>query len=136
MHKNIDFTYDIGFKYLIKSINTRKYLIVIISELLNMSYDYVKNKIKVVDSEIITERIKERGKISDCIILIDKFIIIIEMNRSYYENYRELKLRYVTSTYNNCFRKGEKYEPKKIILVNINIFNNFENISEYKFQEN
>ena len=36
MHKNIDFTYDIGFKYLIKSINTRKYLIVIISELLNL----------------------------------------------------------------------------------------------------
>ena len=136
MHKNIDFTYDIGFKYLIKSINTRKYLIVIISELLNMSYDYVKNKIKVVDSEIITERIKERGKISDCIILIDKFIIIIEMNRSYYENYRELKLRYVTSTYNNCFKKGEKYKRKKIILVNINRFKNIKNISEYKLQEN
>lgn len=60
MHKNIDFTYDIEFKYLIKSINTRKYLIVIISELLNMSYDYDKSKIKVVDSEIITERIKEK----------------------------------------------------------------------------
>ena len=126
MHKNIDLTYDIGFKY----------LIVIISELLNLGYEYVKNKIKVVDSEIITERIKERGKISDCIILIDKFIIIIEMNRSYYENYRELKLRYVTSTYNNCFRKGEKYEPKKIILVNINRFKNIENITEYKLQEN
>ena len=50
MQKNIDFTYDIGFKY----------LIVIISELLNLGYDYVKNKIKVVDSEIITERIKEK----------------------------------------------------------------------------
>ena len=60
MHKNIDFTYDIGFKYLIKYINTRKYLIVIISELLNLGYEYVKNKIKVVDSEIITERIKEK----------------------------------------------------------------------------
>ena len=58
------------------------------------------------------------------------------MNRSYYENYRELKLRYVTSTYNNCFRKGEKYEPKKIILVNINRFKNIENRSEYKLQEN
>ena len=136
MHKNIDFTYDIGFKYLIKSINTRKYLIVIISELLNLGYEYVKNKIKVVDSEIITERIKEKGKISDCIILIDEFVIIIEMNRSYYENYRELKLRYVTSTYNNCFKKGEKYKRKKIILVNINRFKNIKNISEYKLQEN
>ena len=35
MHKNIDFIYDIG-------------------------YEYVKNKIKVVDSEIKTERIKEK----------------------------------------------------------------------------
>ena len=60
MHKNIDLIYDIGFKYLIKSINIRKYLIVIISDLLNISYEYVKNKIKVVDSEIITERIKEK----------------------------------------------------------------------------
>ena len=120
MHKNIDFTYDIGFKYLIKSINTRKYLIVIISELLNLGYEYVKNKIKVVDSEIITENAnKEKKKMTDCMISIDNIIIVFEMNRNYYKKMKENKLKYLCAIFAS---KTYWDDEKNLILFNINAY--------------
>ena len=131
----IDCTLDVVFKTIFKSKNTRFYVASIISEFLNLNYDYVYQNMQILDGELPKDNLKEKGKISDCIVKIDNQIIIFEMNRENYDNLRENKLRYLTTVFNNNFKVGKKFLKNKIILFNINAFKeNSESIENYKLR--
>ena len=119
---SIDFTLDSSFKMLFKSPEFRVYQIAILTDLLNLDYDYVKNNMEYLDTEFVPDYNLEIKR-SDCIIEIGKYIVILEMNRQNYRSLKASKLRYLAEVYNNVYFNEDGTESKKeVILVNINAF--------------
>ena len=118
--ESLDLTYDTLFKIYFKSKECFNYLISIVSELLKIDKEYVRENLKILDSEIITENAnKEKKKMTDCIVSIDNIIIVFEMNRNYYKKIKENKLKYLCAIF-----ASKKYwdEEKNLILFNINAY--------------
>ena len=118
--ESLDLTYDTLFKIYFKSKECFNYLISIISELLKIDKEYVRENLKILDSEIITENAnKEKKKMTDCMVSIDNIIIVFEMNRNYYKKIKENKLKYLCAIF-----ASKKYwdEEKNLILFNINAY--------------
>ena len=116
-----DLTYDGRFKYVFKSRGLRFFVASIVSDILNLDYDYVFKNMKYIDSIFGNTKLNEYR--SDVIVAVDKTYLIFEMNRNYYHNLRTNKLLYLSTVYdyyyediNNC------YNNVTAILVNINSF--------------
>ena len=118
--ESLDLTYDTLFKIYFKSKECFNYLISIVSELLKIDKEYVRENLKILDSEIITENAnKEKKKITDCMVSIDNIIIVFEMNRNYYKKMKENKLKYLCAIFAS---KTYWDEEKNLILFNINAY--------------
>lgn len=96
----IDFTLDSAFKVLFKSPEFRPYQAAVLGDLLKLDYDYVLNNMNYLDTEFVPDN-KMEIKRSDCIIEIDKYVVILEMNRQNYQSLNASKLRYLAEVYNN-----------------------------------
>ena len=128
-----DLTKDPGFKFFFKDPSLKSYVATIISDMLNLDFNYTYNNMKYLDIEF-PKNIQSLMR-SDCIIEIDNTILIFEMNRTYYEDLVELKIRYVSHVFDKMFSKVNrryKYNGKKIILVMINAFVSDITVSTYK----
>ena len=90
----IDFTLDSAFKLLFKSPKFRFYQIAILSDLLNLDYEYVKENMTYLDTEFVPDNNLEIKR-SDCIIEVGKYVVILEMNRQGYRSLKASKLRYL-----------------------------------------
>ncbi len=124
MTEEIDFTLDSAFKYLFKNPEFRNYQIAVLSDLLKLDYDYVKENMQYLDTEFVPNNNLEIKR-SDCIIEIGKYVVILEMNRQNYRSLKASKLRYLAEVYNNVyFNKDGSESKKEVILVNINAFGN------------
>ena len=118
--ESLDLTYDTLFKIYFKSKECFNYLISIVSELLKIDKEYVRENLKILDSEIITENAnKEKKKMTDCMVSIDNIIIVFEMNRNYYKKIKENKLKYLCAIFAS---KTYWDEEKNLILFNINAY--------------
>ena len=71
MTEEIDFTLDSAFKYLFKNPEFRNYQIAVLSDLLKLDYDYVKENMQYLDTEFVPNNNLEIKR-SDCIIEIGK----------------------------------------------------------------
>ena len=128
-----DLTKDPGFKFFFKAPSLKSYVATIISDMLNLDFNYTYNNMKYLDIEF-PKNIQSLMR-SDCIVEIDNTILIFEMNRTYYEDLVELKIRYVSHVFDKMFSKVNrkyKYNGKKIILVMINAFDSDITVSTYK----
>ena len=138
MLKMPNLTYDTAFKLTLKSPNTRFYIKALLEIILQEKID--ETKIEFKDTEIITNAFtNEKGKISDCYIIYkNRYNIIFECNRYYYNELINLKLRYIYAIYNNSYAKGKSENNNQIfILVNINNFNiaeKYKTIEEYFYR--
>ncbi len=128
-----DLTKDVGFKFFFKDPSLKSYVATIISDMLNLDFDYVFENMQYLDIEFL-KNIQSLMR-SDCIVEIDNTILIFEMNRTYYEDLVELKIRYSNHVFDKMFskvKKKYKYNGKKIILVRINAFDSDIAVSSYK----
>ena len=128
---NADLTTDANFKYIFKSIFLKYYVSAIVSDILNLEYDYVIDNIEYIDTEHANNKQQSR---SDVIVKIDKYYIIFEMNRGNYSYLIEDKIRYAFSIFNRFYKEDPIKNKKKkktrssfsgifVILVNLNCFN-------------
>ena len=125
-----DLTYDGRFKYVFKSKDLSFFVASIVSDILNLEYDYVIDNIEYIDTELNNNKQQSR---SDVIVKIDKYYIIFEMNRANYSYLIEDKIRYAFNIFNHFYKEDPKKEKKKkkrssfsgifVILVNLNCFN-------------
>ena len=125
-----DLTYDGRFKYVFKSKDLRFFVASIVSDILNLEYDYVIDNIEYIDTELNNNKQQSR---SDVIVKIDKYYIIFEMNRANYSYLIEDKIRYAFNIFNHFYKEDPKKKKKKkkrsqfsgifVILVNLNCFN-------------
>ena len=123
-----DLTYDGRFKYVFKTRELRFFVASIVSDILNLEYDYVIDNIEYIDTELNNNKQQSR---SDVIVKIDKYYIIFEMNRANYSYLIEDKIRYAFSIFNRFYKEDSKKKKKKrssfsgifVILVNLNCFN-------------
>jgi len=137
----MDLTYDCSFKYFLKSKKTRYVLESIISLILDEPLEEVKKDLIIEDSELVDNFFKnEKGKITDILVTYKNTKINIELNRKYYKNIFENKLRYINNLYNASYIRGKDDTKEMFIQLNINDFDrDFQKRAEeycYMYQEN
>lgn len=131
----LDLTSDTIFKAFMMSEKTREYtgkLIEIITGI--PKEEIVKNRV-FTNVEIPVRNKKDKKYRTDIIISVDKHMINLEMNRSYYDGLFTKNKAYLNRIYSDQFDSGEDYiEVKKIIGINIDNFTKYEgNKLVYKF---
>ena len=128
-----DLTEDASFKFFFKDPSLKSYVATIISDMLNLDFDYVFENMKYLDIEF-PKNIQSLMR-SDCVIKIDNTILIFEMNKYMYSYLVELKIRYANYIFDKMFLKVKKkymYNGTRIILVMINAFDSDIAVSTYK----
>ena len=128
-----DLTKDPGFKFFFKDPSLKSYVATIISDILKLDYNYTLENMKYLDIEF-PKGINSLMR-SDVVIKINNTILIFEMNRTYYKDLVELKIRYSNHIFDKMFYKVGReyyYNKTKIILVMINAFDNDIATSTYK----
>ena len=128
-----DLTKDPEFKFFFKDPSLKSYVATIISDMLKLDYNYTLENMKYLDIEF-PKGINSLMR-SDVVIKINNTILIFEMNRTYYKDLVELKIRYSNHILDKMFYKVGKeyrYNKTKIILVMINAFDNDIATSTYK----
>ena len=128
-----DLTEDASFKFFFKDPSLKSYVATIISDMLNLDFDYVFENMKYLDIEF-PKNIQSLMR-SDCVIKIDNTILIFEMNKYMYSYLVELKIRYANFIFDKMFLKVKKkymYNGARIILVMINAFDSDIAVSTYK----
>ena len=119
--KDGNLTYDGRFKYVFKSKNLRFFVASIVSDILNLDYDYVFKNMKYIDSVFGNTKLNEYR--SDVIVAVDKTYLIFEMNKYYYHNLRTNKLLYLGIVYDYYYEDiSNQFNDTTAILVNINSF--------------
>lgn len=80
------------------------------SAMTDLKFENVEHQVK---------HVLEKGKISDIIVSIEKNIIVLEMNKNYYDGIFDRNLGYVTGIQSSKLKKGSSYKDiKKSILIN------------------
>ena len=92
-----DLTYDGRFKYVFKSRGLRFFVASIVSDILNLDYNYVFKNMKYIDSIFGNTKLNEYR--SDVIVAVDNIYLIFEMNKYYYRKLRTNKLLYLGTVY-------------------------------------
>ena len=119
--KDGNLTYDGRFKYVFKSKNLSFFVASIVSDILNLDYDYVFKNMRYIDSVFANTKLNEYR--SDVIIAVDNTYLIFEMNKYYYHKLRTNKLLYLGAVYDYYYEDiDNRYNDTIAILVNINSF--------------
>ena len=124
--KLVPATYDSVFKAIFTSKDCLNYTATLLGELLNIDKNYLKNNLKILNSEIPKTNIKEKRKTTDVLLSVKGNIINIEMNRKYYEGLLERNAMYYHAIYSSITKEGMKAkEYKKVIQINMDSFNKY-----------
>jgi len=103
-------------------------LAMLISDVLGVNYEYLKDNIIVERSELNKDNNDNKSTTCDYIVKItDNFKIDIELNTSKYSGLNERNLLYATRLYSNMVPKGLSYSDfpdYKVAQININSFGN------------
>lgn len=115
----IELSSDTTFKYLYKNEKTRKWLNYIIKEKFNIDL----SEYKLIDNELNTGNIIKDYRL-DLILENKNNIVIIEMNKDYYDFLDNKNYQYLFRVAGSRFETGEKYTDKLTKLI---LFNGYKN---------
>ena len=136
----IPLTFDFMFKSLFATERNMKILTALLSDYTNKPYKDLEGKIRILNSELIKNHFKEKGKRVDTLIEVDNVLYNLEMNTSYYNGLLERNTSYISKVYSEHQITKETYvDTKKCIQINFNLFkvkrsNNLRDI--YKIRNN
>ena len=132
--KIIPASYDPVFKALLTAEECREYLADIINTITQIPKDVIMNNMEIKNSEHIKNHVKEKGKVSDLIIDIEKNRINLECNKEYYEGLFEKNNAYQHKLAAEQLLVGENWiDEKKIIQINFDFFTKFDERTIIKF---
>ena len=116
------FINDRAAKLLLTDINLRDYVCLIISKLLKLNYEYVKNNLELVHNGV-NENQNIKGKDTDALFENDYSVINFEFNTEYKSAYIIKNNMYVFHLYGGQLKPGEKERKiKQIYQINVNNF--------------
>lgn len=116
------FINDRAAKLLLTDINLRDYVCLIISKLLKLNYEYVKNNLELVHNGV-NENQNIKGKETDALFENDYSVINFEFNTEYKSAYIIKNNMYVFHLYLRQLKPGEKENKiKPIYQINVNNF--------------
>lgn len=116
------FINDRAAKLLITDINLRDYVCLIISKLLKLNYEYVKNNLELVHNGV-NENQNIKGRDTDALFENDYSVINFEFNTEYKSTYIVKNNMYVFHLYGGQLKPGEKERKiKPIYQINVNNF--------------
>lgn len=116
------FINDRAAKLLLTDINLRDYVCLIISKLLKLNYEYVKNNLELVHNGV-NENQNIKGKDTDALFENDYSVINFEFNTEYKSAYIIKNNMYVFHLYGGQLKPGEKENKiKPIYQINVNNF--------------
>ena len=116
------FINDRAAKLLLTDINLRDYVCLIISKLLKLNYEYVKNNLELVHNGV-NENQNIKGKDTDALFENDYSVINFEFNTEYKSAYIIKNNMYVFHLYLRQLKPGEKGRKiKSIYQLNVNNF--------------
>lgn len=116
------FINDRAAKLLLTDINLRDYVCLIISKLLKLNYEYVKNNLELVHNGV-NENQNIKGRDTDALFENDYSVINFEFNTEYKSAYIIKNNMYVFHLYLRQLKPGEKERKiKPIYQINVNNF--------------
>ena len=116
------FINDRAAKLLLTDINLRDYVCLIISKLLKLNYNYVKNNLELVHNGVNKNQ-NIKGKDTDALFENDYSVINFEFNTEYKSAYIIKDNMYVFHLYLRQLKPGEKENKiKPIYQINVNNF--------------
>lgn len=116
------FINDRAAKLLLTDINLRDYVCLIISKLLKLNYEYVKNNLELVHNGV-NENQNIKGRDTDALFENDYSVINFEFNTEYKSAYIIKNNMYVFHLYGGQLKPGEKERKiKPIYQINVNNF--------------
>ena len=116
------FINDRAAKLLLTDINLRDYVCLIISKLLKLNYEYVKNNLELVHNGV-NENQNIKGRDTDALFENDYSVINFEFNTEYKSAYIIKNNMYVFHLYLRQLKPGEKENKiKPIYQINLNNF--------------
>ena len=116
------FINDRAAKLLLTDINLRDYVCLIISKLLKLNYNYVKNNLELVHNGV-NENQNIKGRDTDALFENDYSVINFEFNTEYKSAYIIKNNMYVFHLYLRKLKPGEKERKiKPIYQINVNNF--------------
>lgn len=116
------FINDRAAKLLLTDINLRDYVCLIISKLLKLNYNYVKNNLELVHNGV-NENQNIKGRDTDALFENDYSVINFEFNTEYKSAYIIKNNMYVFHLYGGQLKPGEKENKiKPIYQINVNNF--------------
>ena len=116
------FINDRAAKLLLTDINIRDYVCLIISKLLKLNYEYVKNNLELVHNGV-NENQNIKGRDTDALFENDYSVINFEFNTEYKSAYIVKNNMYVFHLYGGQLKPGEKERKiKPIYQINVNNF--------------
>ncbi len=110
---------DDVFNIMINNENKKEYASLIISETLDLNFNYVFNNIIFLNNKLNKDKIKETTKTVDLLCLVGEYLVLIEMNRFPDVNRLIRNIEYLFKVFTNIRKKGEGYNYKKVRLINI-----------------
>jgi len=128
-------TFDIIFKELFTSFDTRDYTSSVLSNITGIPKDDLKNNMVILNNELEIENYKDKKMRTDILIKIEKSIINLEVNKYYYEGLFEKNNAYQNKLVSDQFyARLDYYEPKTVIQINFDDFNRFNERPIIKFE--
>ncbi len=100
----------------------KKYAAFIISEVLKEDYNYIYTNMILLNNKIDQSKVKNAITMTDFICSVNNEIIIIEMNGQIDKSRLLRNLEYLCKTFSNIRLRGDKYNYKKVRLIDLNNF--------------
>ena len=95
----------------------------VVSDILKLDYDYVYEKMEIINNNLKINNIKSKRSVRDVIIKLDNNIINLEANREYYNGLLMRNYYYLTKIISNYYKINDKYDRIGLIAqINFNEF--------------
>ena len=118
--KVIPATNDVVFKNLFQDEKTKGSLAHIISEITGLDKEEIINNMVFKNTELMKNKISEKGKITDLLVEVNKNYIILEMNEIYNKSKRLKNDSYHRKVASEAYLVGKELEEKKMLMINFN----------------
>ena len=121
-------TQDIVFKNLM--INSHLFLSIILEHFLGIDKEIIRKNMHLENTELPVSNAKEKKKVTDIIVRVERNVVNLEMNASYYEGLINRNIDYILKGKTEANFSGENYDDS---YIGIQI--NFENFSGENYDD-
>ena len=113
-------TQDVVFKNLI--IESPKYLVIILEYFLGIDREIIRKNMHLENTELPVSNAKEKKKVTDIIVRVERNVVNLEMNASYYEGLINRNIDYILKGKTEANFSGEGYDDNYIgIQINFDL---------------